>query len=121
MDTITIYHEGMTNEEALIQGCTCAKDDVTTICPIFAAAREASSSIGSTEKLLLTDDNLIDYIQLEGFLFNCPKCNKDSVLVNGDIPGLCLNTKCRALFDVRSTRITQHVRNIENQMRNKRV
>jgi hypothetical protein len=111
-----LYH-GIPKEEAIAQGCTCyhTPDDdkfVTSICPLYTK----EESFSDIKKVLLTDSHLIDYVRFEGFIFNCPKCGLNSVLVNGNVPGLCLNTKCLTTFKVRSTTVHNHVRQQEKQL-----
>lgn len=98
--------------------CNCDDEFKTTPCPVhFSTPKDPTNNFGEDANTI-TDVFLVPERMRtwEGFVFRCPSCNKDSIMVNSDMAiggkGICSNGQCGKRALIRSKIVTDFVNSL---------
>ena len=94
-----------------LEGCTCNDEFATTYCPIHppepVTSRTKPLTYGATDKIIVTDNDMseVGYGRFEGYIFTCPSCGLDAIMVNPTMGKFCTN--CGVGVEIRSKTVTE--------------
>lgn len=92
--------------------CTCNDEFATTFCPVHPPdfIEKEKAGYGENDALVVTDADMIGYGQWEGYIFTCPECGVNAVMVNPTMGKTCSN--CGRKIVVKSKTITAKIRSL---------
>lgn len=103
------YKKGKVMEDDL--KCTCNDEFATTFCPVHPPDEVKDNvEYGKKEALIITDVDMVGYGQWEGYIFKCPNCGVEAIMVNPSMGKSCTN--CKRDIEIRSKTITAKIRSL---------
>lgn len=113
--------------EKKVEGCTCG-EFMTAPCPIHSAPEESADPHNFGEALTTITDNFMTKDRIgtwSGFVFRCPNCGLESVMVNHDSApegiAVCCNPKCAKKAFIKSAIVTDYVKKITEERKTGRI
>ena len=94
--------------------CTCNDEFATSFCPVHPPepTNKEELNYGESDRLIITDSDMSPqgYGHFEGYIFKCPSCGLDAIMVNPTMGKCCTN--CSVKVEIRSKTITAKIRNM---------
>jgi|GEM_PF-3414007 len=110
-----------------IEGCTCGKF-MTAPCPVHSVPDKTEDPHNFGETITtVTDIYMIPNRMGEwsGFIFRCPNCGLDSIMVNKDTApkgiAVCANPACAKKAFIKSAIVTDYVKKLTEERKTGRI
>lgn len=97
-----------------LPSCTCKDEYSTDFCPVHhpAKAAEKEEAYGDDNSLVVTDIDMQGYGYWQGYIFKCPACGENAIMVNPSMGKSCSN--CARKITVKSKTITAKIRSMSD-------
>lgn len=108
-------------------GCTCG-EFMTAPCPIHSVPDKSADPQNFGEVITTVTDNFIIPERMRewaGFVFRCPNCGLDSIMVNNDTAptgiAVCINPACAKKAFIKSAIVTDFVKKLTEERKTGRI